>query len=323
MRLYVTEPSARLTLRDGVLRVLLEGRALSETPIVQVERLLCFGPVQLSGQAQQALLRSSIGVDFFTQAGRYLGTLSNGSDGQLFVQLAHHERWRNADFRLTTARAFVRHKVRAQLRLLAGRTPNASLEMQRLKHRLQQILERIETVESVESLLGHEGQAAAHYFEAFGGLLRPGLPWGGRSRRPPADAPNALLSFGYTLVGTELAGLLESSGLDTRLGFLHSFRYGRQSLGQDLLEEVRPGLVDAWVLALFNRQHVQLEHFEARDGGVYLTREGMKKVLPHYSQWLGRVTDPQSWRARLVARVDALRDAVLDGKHLSPPGWEE
>ncbi len=144
-----------------------------------------------------------------------------------------------------------------------------------------------------ESLQGLEGQTAAVYFEAFDTLIlnqRETFAFTGRSRRPPLDPVNALLSFAYTLLANSCAGALESVGLDAYVGFLHRDRPGRVSLALDLMEELRPLFADRFVLTLINNREIRPEHFDRQPGGaVWLTEEGRKIFL---SAWQKRLAEP-------------------------------
>lgn len=310
MRVFITDPAARVSVREGCLTVLLDGHARGSWPLEQLTAVSCFGPIHWSGQGLAKLVEAGIRLDLFSAQGRYRGSLTDGQGGSLFIRMAHHDRWRDADFRLILARGFVQEKLLSQLHILK-QWPEVD-EAGPVGERLSQCLVQVREASSIERLMGLEGQAATDWFTLFAKRLPVEVPFGGRSRRPPLDAPNALLSLGYTLLGTELAGMLEASGLDASLAFLHGFRFGRLSLAYDLLEEVRQPVIDRWVLRLFSRRQVRLEDFEAREGGVYLRRESFREVLKHYQTLLGRFGEAGSVRGSLQRRVDQLVNAVLD-----------
>ena len=228
--------------------------------------------------------------------------------------MAQFDRWRDPGFRLRLARGLVRAKVMNQCALVersARRRPDEQLVG--IVHRLRRVEHVLSASESIPALMGHEGMASRHYFEAFGRILVADVEFGGRSRRPPLDPPNALLSLAYTMIGTELEGVIQTSGLEPALGFLHGFRYGRKSLAQDLLEIFRQPLVDRWVLTLFNRRRLRAHHFERRDdGGVYLTKEAFRTFLHLYDEHLGNPAEEGGWRGRMLRAVRMLADGLLD-----------
>lgn len=150
--------------------------------------------------------------------------------------------------------------------------------------------ERAETVErcgSLEVLRGVEGSAAGRYFRSLGTLVPPGLSFDGRNRRPPRDPVNALLSFGYVLVGSELQSLLDGIGFDPYIGFYHRLDYGRPSLALDLLEEFRPALVDRFTVGLLNLGVLGLDDFQrSPEGGLFLSQDGKRRYFAAYEKEL-------------------------------------
>ena len=134
------------------------------------------------------------------------------------------------------------------------------------------------TATTNETLLGIEGAAAAAYFKLFGRMLKPPWKFEGRNRRPPKDPVNAVLSYGYVIIGSQIQSLLDGAGFDPYLGFYHATVYGRPSLALDLLEEFRHVLVDRLALNLFNLGILNEEDFYVPpEGGVYLSTSGKKK----------------------------------------------
>ena len=145
---------------------------------------------------------------------------------------------------------------------------------------------------SLEVLRGIEGAATRRYFRALAGIVPPAFAFAGRSRRPPRDPCNALLSFGYVLVGNELQALLDGIGFDPYIGFYHQLDYGRPSLALDLLEEFRAPLVDRLSATLLNRGELAAGDFAGTpERGITLTREALKRYLAAYEREL---TEPRA-----------------------------
>src|SRR5690606_13275408 len=153
---------------------------------------------------------------------------------------------------------------------------------------LARITDRLLVEKDIDVLRGLEGEAAQAYFGVFDHLIRvpdPALHFSGRSRRPPLDAVNALLSFLYTLLVHDCRSALESVGLDPAVGFLHRDRPGRPSLALDLMEELRPVLADRLALSLLNRRQLRARDFRFADGGaVLLTDDARKLVLTAWQE---------------------------------------
>ncbi len=155
--------------------------------------------------------------------------------------------------------------------------------MEAAERRLTDAARRTLACETVDTLRGLEGEAAAVYFAAFPHLIRvedPAFAFTGRSRRPPLDRINALLSFLYAMLGHDCRSALETHGLDPQVGFLHADRPGRAGLALDLMEELRPVLADRLALSLVNRRQLATDDFTVEEaGGVRLTEEARKRVL--------------------------------------------
>ena len=135
---------------------------------------------------------------------------------------------------------------------------------------------------SIDEARGHEGLAAQAYFAVFDAMIagdRDAFRFNGRTRRPPLDRTNALLSFVYALLRHDIESALETVGLDPAVGFLHTDRPGRPSLALDLMEELRSSLADRLVLTLINRRQVQAEDFTEQDGGGILLEERTRKTV--------------------------------------------
>jgi CRISPR-associated protein Cas1 len=183
-----------------------------------------------------------------------------------------------------------------------------------------------EEVDSVDSLSGIEGSCTRAYFSIFGQMLSGIALWEGRSRRPPKDPVNALLSLGYVLLSNELASLLGALSLDPCIGFLHGMRYGRMSLALDLVEEFRHGLVDILTLNLLGRGSLKEEDFDTSrpEEGVILTDEALKRYFGFYEEKLAdTVASPHgdkstTWRGLLQEQAESLRDAILNGSDYNP-----
>lgn len=153
---------------------------------------------------------------------------------------------------------------------------------------LKNALPEIRNAESLESLRGLEGESAAVYFSVLNDMIlnsKDDFTFGGRSRRPPLDRVNAMLSFVYALLSNNCASALESVGLDSYVGFLHRDRPGRSSLALDLMEELRPCFADRFVLSLINNRVVKADDFEQRESGaVVMTDEARKKIIKAWQE---------------------------------------
>lgn len=233
----------------------------------ELDQVLVFGRCELSSGAIALLLRRGVEVVWLTQNGRFRGRLLGRCTKHVTLRLTQYRRVSDMEFCVRLARKLVGAKVRQQRQLLLR--AQRRLQDDRLAEalgRLRLLHDRAETCGSLESLRGLEGAAAATYFGHFGQLLRNDqFAFGGRTRRPPQDEINAMLSFGYAVLGSTIETELYRCGLDPLLGFFHQPAFGRASLMLDLLEEYRP-VIDALVLRVVNRRQLGPRDFERRSG---------------------------------------------------------
>jgi CRISPR-associated protein Cas1 len=169
--------------------------------------------------------------------------------------------------------------------------------------------------------MGLEGAITGTYYRCFGRMIRKGFSFERRTRRPPLDPVNALLSLGYAMITNEIAALLESAGFDPFIGFLHGFRYGRQSLPLDLVEEFRHSVVDALTLNLLNKcSFKQDDFYRAEDGACFLQKEAFKRYLTFYEEHLDkpRGEEKKSFRDLFKIQVEKIEKAVLNNQEYDP-----
>jgi CRISPR-associated protein Cas1 len=184
---------------------------------------------------------------------------------------------------------------------------------------LEGSLAAVETAATLDGLRGVEGSAAARYFRMLGALVPPEIGFEGRSRRPPRDPVNALLSFGYVLVGNEIQSLLDAMGFDPYLGFYHRLDYGRPSLALDLVEEFRAALVDRWSAGLLNLGVLKADDFtETAEGGVLLGHEGMRRYFPAFEKELATPLavdgEELTYRQLFRRQAERLARALTEGE---------
>jgi CRISPR-associated protein Cas1 len=297
--LYVTDQGVSLAKRGNRLIVEKLGKTLHWVHAFKVEQVVLMGSVSLSPGAVAFLLQEGIDTVFLSLYGKYRGRLISQFGKNIELRRLQFQRLEDSVFRLKTARLYVQGKI-DNCRVLLRRQNRESQQeaVTGIVHRLRRLARDAGACETVESLMGVEGAAAAAYFGAFPRLLRvPDISFAGRNRRPPRDPVNVLLSLGYTLLANAIQTQVHIAGLDPYLGCLHSMEYGRPSLVLDLMEEFRPVLVDALVLSLINRRIIRPQDFfrpEDREPAAFdfaepevikenypilLTHQGMKKFI--------------------------------------------
>lgn len=270
--LALMEQGTTLAVEGEVFSVQREGQVIQQVRMAEVDEVLVFGGIALTPAAIAALLQRGIDTVFLTARGQYRGRLVGKPGKNVPLRLAQFERLRDPAVALPLARALVGGKIANQRYILlraqrehASSSP-ADTKRERLAEAiagLRRLLEGLESAADIDMVRGLEGQAAALYFGSFGNCIRnPQFSFTMRTRRPPRDPVNAMLSFGYTLLGMAMESAVLRVGLDPMVGVFHAPDYGRPSLVLDLIEEFRPVLVDALILRVINRREVTPEDFE-------------------------------------------------------------
>lgn len=286
--LYVTTPDSYLA-RDGenvVIRV-----AESEKfriPVHNIEGIVTFGYTGASPALLGLCAERNVGLSFLTEHGRFWGRLSGPVKGNVLLRRKQYRMADNREEALSVSRLLIagkiancRNVVQRVLRDHGNESNNKALSeaSSQLEIRQKQALKATDP----DMLRGIEGYAANTYFAVFNHFIVSqggDFNMNGRTRRPPKDNVNALLSFVYTLLAHEVQSALETVGLDPYVGFLHTDRPGRPGLALDLMEEFRPYLADRLVLNLINRNQVKAKGFVNRDqSGILMDDDTRKEVL--------------------------------------------
>lgn len=289
--IYVTSPDAWLHKDGANLVVKVEGDERGRVPLHRIDGIVSLGRAGASPAILAACAEAGIAVSFLDPNGRFLARVEGARSGNVLLRLRQFRLADDTSAALPIVRAIVAAKSANQRTVIrrALRDHGATLDtddrarLEATERRLGQIAKRTLATSGVDALRGLEGEAGAAYFAVFGPLVRnpePAFAFNGRSRRPPLDRINALLSFLYAMLGHDCRSALEAHGLDPQVGFLHTDRPGRASLALDLMEEMRPLLADRVALSLINRRQLTAEDFVVESsGGVRLTDEGRKTAL--------------------------------------------
>ncbi|HEX9400448.1 MAG TPA: type I-C CRISPR-associated endonuclease Cas1c [Anaeromyxobacter sp.] len=292
--LYVTTPGAYLRKDHESLVVRIERRTALAVPIHHLAGVVCFGQVGVSHGLLHACGKAGVAVSFLSRTGRFLARVEGPRSASTAL--------RRAQFRAADDAAGCARLARG---IVIGKIANARSLLLRGAREAEEVEDRSALVDAagalatrldllgretpvLDELRGHEGEAARRYFEAFDRLLkreREAFRWEGRTRRPPLDPLNALLSFLYALVTHDADAALQSVGLDPGVGFLHAERAGRPSLALDLAEEFRSALADRLAVAAINLGQVKPGGFmSAETGAVSMDDSTRKAVIVAYQK---------------------------------------
>lgn len=291
--LYVQTPGAFLNLEHDTVRIKIEGQTKLRVPLLRLQGIVLFGQVSVTPFLIHRCAADGRSLVWMSQHGRFRARLGGAVQGNVLLRRAQHRALSQAGWPVRLARQIVAGKLQnSRNSLLRTARDTSSSEGKRAltdgAAGLADALLRLKDADDLNVIRGLEGEAAAAYFGLFNFMLRvrnETFRFRNRTRRPPRDATNAVLSFLYSLLCGECTAALEAVGLDPQVGFLHALRPGRPALALDLMEELRSPFADRLALTLINRQQLKAKHFEnVPGGGVYLTEEGRKRLLVAYQE---------------------------------------
>jgi CRISPR-associated protein Cas1 len=299
------------------LRVMWGEQELQVVPMPTLEQVLVFGQAQVTTQAIRACLGRDIPIAYLSRMGFCYGRLIPIERG--YRGLAHRQQQLSPAWGLGMARQMVRAKllngrVLLMRQLRSRPTDSGSLVVNSLEHLAAQALR----AESIDQLRGIEGAGAALYFPELGNCLKqPGFVLLTRTRRPPTNPVNAMLSFGYSVLWNHLLTVIELQDLDPYQGCLHVGSRKHAALVSDLIEEFRSPIVDSLVLWLVNTGVMNAEQdFSFYDGGCFLNESGRKKYLKGFlDRMTGRVTTDDGAQPRwdlLTQQIRLFKQCVYD-----------
>ncbi len=289
---YIGTEGAHGRLENDQLKIELEGEKLLAVPLHHIGSIVVFGVASLSSPLMMRCADDGRTVVFLDRAGRFRARLEGKTSGNVLLRKAQYDYHLQPTRTLAFAKNVVAGKIQNARQVVmrgirdAKDEPRLNLDITR--ELLEEHLMALPGCESIDQVRGIEGIAAKAYFGIFDHLItsqRTDFRFDGRSRRPPRDRVNAVLSFLYSLYTNDCVSALESVGLDPQFGMLHVLRPGRPALALDLVEEFRAVVCDRLALTLINRKQIQASDLDVRTGGaVILTADGRKKVLVEFQK---------------------------------------
>jgi CRISP-associated protein Cas1 len=290
--LYVTTQGAYLSREGECILVKLGDEVALRVPVHTLGSVVCFGRISASPPLMGLCAERGVAMAYLTEHGRFLARVQGPVSGNVLLRREQYRRTEHEDRAAEIARAVIIAKIAncrvVLLRALREKPGEGGAALEAAAARLGRTLQEMQRPMALDTVRGCEGDAARIYFSAFDYLIteaKDAFYFRERSRRPPLDNLNALLSFLYTLLTHDVAAALEGVGLDPAAGFLHRDRPGRPSLALDLVEELRPVLADRLALSLINRRQLDAAGFrKTESGAVAMSDETRKQVLVAYQK---------------------------------------
>lgn len=286
--LYITSPEAYLAKEGENVLVLIGEETKFRIPVHNLEGIVCFGYTGASPALMHLCAEKGVALSFLSESGKFRARVSGRVNGNVLLRRRQYRLADSPEESVQLAKSFIFGKLfnckcvlQRFLRDHEGK--GDTLAVQDGVKTLSLQLQKAAQCRNTDTLRGVEGEGARSYYGVFDNLIleaKDFFRFSGRSRRPPLDPVNALLSFLYTLLAHDCAAALETVGLDPQVGFLHRERPGRPSLALDLMEELRPYLVDRLVLSLINNRQADSRGFTTKEsGGVLMTAEARKEII--------------------------------------------
>jgi CRISPR-associated protein Cas1 len=286
--LFVTTQGAYLSKKGQTVLVTIEREVKLRVPIHTLGAIVCFGNVMCSPFLLGLCGENSVHISFLTENGRFLARVQGRVSGNVLLRRTQYRHADDEAMCVFIARSAITGKIANSrvvvLRAMRDRKGGQDVPaLSTAARRLANSFDELEKAKTLDEIRGIEGDAAKNYFEALDALIttqKEDFFFHGRSKRPPMDNVNAMLSFLYTVLVHDVGSALEGVGLDPAVGFLHRDRPGRPSLALDLMEELRPYLADRLVLSLINRKQVKGKGFtRTESGGIVMEDQTRKAVL--------------------------------------------
>lgn len=282
--LYVTTPESYLS-KDGLnVVVSVNQKEIFRIPIVNIEGIVTLGYMGASPGLMKLCSDYNVSLSFLSPHGKFIGRFQGPVKGNVLLRTKQWECAKNSQFALSVSKLFVAGKIQNYRNILSrfirdnGKCKVVEDAVSHLKYCKQKAF----ISSNMDYLRGIEGDAANRYFDVFPYLIlhqKNDFVFAGRSRRPPRDAVNAMLSFVYTLIASDMSAALETVGLDPYIGFLHTLRPGRASLALDMMEELRAYLGDRLVLSLINRKQLNIKDFIQHGDDCVVMTDNAKKII--------------------------------------------
>lgn len=323
--LYISRQGCYVCL-NGELLIVKQGEIIhGSVQLPLLEQILLFGRSQITTQAIHTCLRRNIPIAYLSRMGYCYGRLLPVERG--YRQLSRYQQQLTAVERLIVARNIVQAKLKnSRVFLMRQQRRNPSTSAEFAIKSLEHLARKASEAETIERLMGLEGAGAAQYFSAFGECLNhPDFVFLARSRRPPGNPVNAMLSFGYQVLWNHILTLVELQGLDPYYACLHQGSERHAALASDLIEEFRSPIIDSLVLWLVNTKVMKYtDDFEYHDSGCYLNNSGRQKYIKYFLQRLEETIQNQNGEQQprwdlITQQIKAFKQFVYQPSQLYQP----
>ncbi len=291
--LFITSADAYIRKEGETFVVEVDDKKALQAPVHTIENIVCFGFKPVTPALMAYCAENSIGISYLSPSGRFLARVYGAQKGNVILRKRQYSISDSPEGSLAVARNITASKIANSRNILQRHLRNhdageTCTDIEYCIGAMALCMEKVERAIDIDELRGYEGESANLYFGCFNSLItsqKDTFIFNGRTKRPPLDNVNALLSFVYAILANDVRSALETTGLDPQVGFLHRIRPGRPSLALDIMEEFRAYIADRVVLNLINLRQVTEADFEKRETGeIRLSDRARKEVLTAYQK---------------------------------------
>lgn len=319
--LYVNESGAVIGVEANKCTVQYKDGMKKMIPIESLEGITIMGRSQMTTQCAEECMVRGIPVAYFSKGGRYFGRLMSTGHINVERQRRQSELY-DTEFSLQLSKNIINAKIKNQSVVLKRYEKSKGLLLNEEQKMMDICRNKVLRCERIEESIGFEGQAARYYFQGLSKCIDDPFKFQGRSRRPPLDEFNSMISLGYSILMNEVYCKIEMKGLNPYFGFLHRDAEKHPTLASDMMEEWRAVIVDATVMSMINGHEIHKEHFisDLEEPGYYLTKDGLKLYLNKLEKkfqtsvrYLKYVDYPVSFRRAILLQMEQLVKAIEKG----------
>lgn len=317
-QIYVTDNGAKISKKGGRIEIISKKGLFRSIPIESVEGITIIGNAQVTTECIGECLQKGIQIQYLSKKGYYFGKVSSTQHVNTKRQRLQLNLTENKEFCLGITKNILRAKTNNQIVLVSRYMKTSNICLSAEIGKMKALRESLKDVNTLQEAMGYEGSISKIYFQSLNKLLKvKEFKFNGRTRRPPKDAFNSMLSLGYTILMNEIYSAVESKGLNPYFGFLHQDNINHPTLVSDLIEEWRAVIVDSTVMSLINGNEISIDNFFDEDGGVFFNKDGLKIFLNKLegkletpNKYLTYINYPITFRRAIAMQVQQLCHSI-------------
>ena len=319
--LYICEQGATIGFSDNRFQVKYKDGLLKSIPSEVLEVIEVFGKVQITTQCIEECLKRGVNILYYSTNGAYYGRLLSTNHINVKRQRKQAKLGENEEFKRALSKKLIDAKIKNQIVILRRYARTRGLDVHQPIAEMQYMAAKVNSdyTKGIEQIMGYEGRAARVYFQTLGRLVEPEFAFQGRTRRPPLDPFNSMISLGYSIILNEIYGKLEGKGLNPYFGFMHRDREKHPTLASDIMEEWRAVLIDSTTLSLLNGHELSADNFytSMEQPGVFLDKDGFKIYIQKLenkfrtkNRYLSYIDYSVSFRRAIDLQINQLVKAI-------------